>query len=77
MIVSEVGGLPELVQDRRFVVPPGDPHVLANAMTLCLDNPAVLRNMASDAESISTKYSWTEIAKQTEKIYKLQLQFQY
>ena len=69
MIVSDVGGLPELVKDRRFVVPPGNHKALAEAMTCCLENPAILLGMASDAETISEQFAWPEIAKQTMAVY--------
>lgn len=69
MIVSNVGGLSELVKDRRFIVPPADPKALADAMSLCLQNATVLSGMASDADAISVKFAWPEIAKQTVTIY--------
>jgi len=69
MIVSNVGGLPELVKDRRFIVPPTDPKALADAMSFCLQAPSVLSGMASDTETISAQFAWPEIAKQTLTIY--------
>jgi glycosyltransferase involved in cell wall biosynthesis len=65
MIVSDVGGLPDLVKDRRFIVPPGDPSALADAIRLCLENPEILSEMAEDAKTISAKFAWPAIAENT------------
>ncbi|MCD6586900.1 MAG: glycosyltransferase family 4 protein [Desulfobacteraceae bacterium] len=69
MIVSKVGGLPDLVKDPNWVVPPGDPSALARAVIICLGNPNMIEQMKSEAETISYKFSWSEIADKTEKIY--------
>jgi glycosyltransferase involved in cell wall biosynthesis len=69
MIVSKVGGLPEFVKDNRFIVPPRDPHLLAEAIVKCLKNPTLLEDMRTNAETVSNEFAWPEIAKQTEKIY--------
>ena len=69
MIVSNVGGLPDLVNDKRCVVQPGDHSALANAVIRCLKDPTMLESMKSDAENVSGKFAWKEIAKKTEKIY--------
>jgi glycosyltransferase involved in cell wall biosynthesis len=74
MIVSDVGGLPEMVKDNRFIVPSGNPKALADAMIFCLENPAILSGMTTDAESIVWQFAWSEIAKQTVTIYQQALQ---
>ncbi len=70
MIVSNVGGLPDFVKDRKWVVPPKNPSALADAIIQCLQNPDLLKRMESDAEIISHQFSWSQIAEKTEKIYK-------
>jgi glycosyltransferase involved in cell wall biosynthesis len=69
MIVSDVGGLPDLVKDPKWVVPPKDHSVLADAVLCCFNGPNMIEQMKSDAEEISEKFSWSEIADKTEKIY--------
>ena len=69
MIVSDVGGLPELVRDRRFVVPPRDPEALANAIITCFQNPDLLSTMAKDADTVAQKLSWPAIARKTCDVY--------
>jgi glycosyltransferase involved in cell wall biosynthesis len=50
-IVSDVGGLPELVVDREsgLVVPPRDPAALAGAIMALFENPAKRRRMGEAA----------------------------
>lgn len=50
-IVSDVGGLPELVVDREsgLVVPPKDPAALAGAIMALFENPAKRRRMGEAA----------------------------
>lgn len=69
MIVTRVGGLPELVGDQRFVVPPKDPSALAKAVVFCLKDPAQLQQMSADAEIIALKFAWPTIAKKTWAVY--------
>lgn len=69
MIVSDVGGLPELVNDRRLVVPAGDAAALAQAIVCCLDDSARLAAMAADAERVAEKFAWPGIAEKTNTIY--------
>lgn len=73
MIVTEVGGLPELVSDRRFIIEPANSKALAEAVIGCLQDPATLSRMASDAETISGKFAWSGIAEQTAIIYQQML----
>jgi glycosyltransferase involved in cell wall biosynthesis len=73
MIVSAVGGLPDLVADARYVVPPGDVSALAERMLDCLQNPLELARMSSDAAAAAESMSWTSIARKTWMIYALLL----
>ena len=69
MIVTEVGGLPDLVRDRRCVVPVKDPAALARAMAMCLTDPTQLTAMTAAAEVVAVELDWSSIAKQTCRIY--------
>jgi glycosyltransferase involved in cell wall biosynthesis len=69
MIVTDVGGLPDLVRDRRYVVPAKEPEALAQAIINCIDDQAQLEAMAAAAESIAESLGWSSIAKKTYKIY--------
>lgn len=70
MVVSDVGGLPDLVPDRRCVVPPDDPAALAAAMIRLLTNPALLDEIATQMKPLVAKYSWPRIAAATRDVYR-------
>ncbi|MCP4691822.1 MAG: glycosyltransferase [Desulfobacterales bacterium] len=69
LIVSSVGGLPNLVADPRCVTPPNDPAALARAMEECLASPERLAAMAADAEVIAAELGWPGIARKTWAVY--------
>ena len=69
LIVTRVGGLPDLVVDQRAVIPPADPTALAEAVANCLKNSIRLKKMANDADIIAQRLSWKGIAKQTITVY--------
>ena len=69
MIVTDTGGLPELVQDSRWVVPPGNAVELSKAMTSCLQDRMVLRQMAEQSDKIRQTFSWKNIAQRTVHLY--------
>jgi len=52
-IVSNVGGMPELVTNNEtgLVVPPLDPEALANAISFMADNPAKRKEMGQHAKN--------------------------
>ena len=69
LIVSRVGGLPDLVCDPRCVVPPQDPSALADALDGCLQNPDRLEGMVNDAGRVAHELSWAAIAEKTFAVY--------
>ncbi|MGD9212612.1 MAG: glycosyltransferase, partial [Desulfobacteraceae bacterium] len=70
MIVTRVGGLPELVIDPKAVVSERDPAALAEAIITTFNDPARLKKMAKDADTVAKRISWDNIVKQTIGIYK-------
>ncbi len=69
LVVTRVGGLPDLVLDSQAIVPPANSRALADAITSALNNPDRLRKMAQDADSVAKRFSWESIAKRTIVIY--------
>jgi glycosyltransferase involved in cell wall biosynthesis len=72
MVLSDVGGFRELVEDHGAgrLVPPGDPDALAAAMAELLESPqerAMLERRA--AEAAAGPYSWDRIAGRTIALY--------
>ncbi|MFC1862365.1 glycosyltransferase family 4 protein [Thermodesulfobacteriota bacterium] len=70
MIVTDTGGLPELVLDPRNVVPPKDVDALANEIISCLRDSDRLDQMSKDAEKVATTISWSAIAEKTWSVYR-------
>ena len=69
MIVTDVGGLPELVRDSRYVVPADDPTSLARAIVSCLKDINRLADMSSSAGQIAEKIAWPSIGQKTWSVY--------
>lgn len=69
MIVSDVGGLPDLVPNRRWVVPPKNPTALSRAIIDCLTDPDLLVEMANDTKKVAARLSWASIAEKTIALY--------
>ena len=70
MIVTDVGGLPELVSDPGCIVPPNRPAALARAILRCIQDPSRLQALSVDADAISKQFTWPVIAKTTYLMYK-------
>jgi glycosyltransferase involved in cell wall biosynthesis len=67
VIATQVGGLPEAVEDGRngFLVPAGSPERLAEKISLLLDDPALAGQMGAYARHLSeTRFSWQTVAAQ-------------
>ena len=69
MIVSDVGGLPDLVKNRKYVISPKDTYAFARCMIECLKDQSRLAAMAADAETVAAEMSWSSIAQKTCAIY--------
>jgi len=72
VVVTNIGGLREMVDDRETgrVVAPGDADALARAILAALDDPAVSAAMGDRArEIVRTRYSLAALANAYEKVY--------
>jgi glycosyltransferase involved in cell wall biosynthesis len=69
MIVTDVGGLPELVSDPRSVVPPNDADALAERIAECLKDPERLARMRDAAAELARTFSWDRIAEESVALY--------
>jgi glycosyltransferase involved in cell wall biosynthesis len=69
MVVSNVGGLPELVADKRCVVKPNDPNALANVVVSILKDPDMGQCMTHRLDRVAKQLDWADIAKKTVGVY--------
>ncbi|MGQ0626450.1 MAG: glycosyltransferase [Sporichthyaceae bacterium] len=72
VLVSAVGGLPEVIRDGAtgFVVPPRDPEALAQRMRELHDDPALRGRLgAAGREHARAKYTWQENATRMLEVY--------
>ena len=67
--MTSVGGLPNLVKNTDYIVPPGNPDILAGKIIDCLSDPERLAAMAEDAGQVAADISWPAIAQKTQAIY--------
>jgi len=69
MIVTDTGGLPDLVSDPACVVPCGDPDALAEKILAILSDDRLYQKLKNDAAKIENAMSWEHIANQTISLY--------
>ena len=72
VVASRVGGIPEVVVDGEtgWLVPPGDPSALAQALRGALADPARARRMGeAGRRRVEGHFSWDRIAERTLAVY--------
>lgn len=69
LIVTDVGGLPELVKEKQMVVKPNDPGALAAAILEAIGNDLLLQKLTLDAKELSIECSWDCVGLSTIQLY--------
>jgi glycosyltransferase involved in cell wall biosynthesis len=72
VVATEVGGLPEAVEDGRngFLVPARSPRELADKILAVVQRPELARSMGEYARHLSeTRFSWTTVAGRMVEVY--------
>ncbi len=72
VIVSEVGGLPEIVkhEETGLLIPPKDPEALARSLARLLENPELAHRLGQKArEHVQEKYSLERLAQVVNAMY--------
>lgn len=78
VVVTNVGGLPEMVDENRsgFIVPPRDPEALADAIVRLLEDEPLRQKMAQGAMALSEgRLSPATLAQETEDVYRRAIDF--
>ena len=73
MVLSDVGGFSELVEDEGAgrLVPPGDPEALGAALAELIDDADARRALEERAAAAAAgPYSWDRVAEQTLGVYR-------
>ena len=69
MVVTNVGGLTDVVRDPRAIVAPGEPKALAVAICAVLTSRQLQSKLEEEARDVSKEFGWERIAAQTVQVY--------
>ena len=70
LISSSGGALPEVIKDTGIIIPPKNVKEIYNAVDYLLSSPHSAKELAEKGlQRAKSKFSWTAIAKQLEKVY--------
>jgi glycosyltransferase involved in cell wall biosynthesis len=63
VVSTDVGGIPHLVEDGKtaLLVPPRDPHAMAQALLQLVDDPAQAARLAAAGRVSVQQYSWPSV----------------
>ena len=70
LLVTDVGGLPEYIKDKRALVIPNDIQDLSNKLINILQNNQLQLKLSKDSEELSKYLTWDKIADKTIEIYR-------
>lgn len=71
-VATDAGGAPEVIQDgyNGFLVPPGNPEALANAMDSLLKNPNLARTLGENGRKhVEEKFTIQRTAREVQDVY--------
>lgn len=71
IVSTAVGGIPEALEDGRsgLLVPPRDPHALAEALKRLIDNPDFAKTLGTRARERVKNFALEKMLRETEKVY--------
>lgn len=70
IVVTDVGSLPDLVIDKKSIVPPGNTQALARRVLEILGSPDLRSRLKEDSRDLAKTYDWSIIADSTLRVYK-------
>lgn len=69
MVVTQVGGLPDLVIDKQFAVEPCNPEAMAERILQILADESLAKKLSEDSRTLLQKNSWDSITDKMVEIY--------
>ncbi len=70
IIVTRVGGMTEIVQDRGLVMPPGEPEEITRAIRYYLEHPEEARKFSTGAgQFLRRRLTLSRMVQETERVY--------
>ena len=72
IVVTPVGGIPEVIKDREngLLVPPGDAHALAQALREILEDSSLRKMLAENAvRTVEARFSAPVVLTQLSRVY--------
>ena len=70
LVVTNLGGLSDLVLDKRFAVEPAQPDKMAEKVLMILQDDQLAKKLSEDSKTLLKKFSWGPICDKTINIYK-------
>ncbi len=77
LIVSDVGGLPELVKDKNCIIQPNNPDDLADKILTILNDENLHIKLSRESGELADEYSWNTVAKKTVNLYEMLMKMQH
>jgi glycosyltransferase involved in cell wall biosynthesis len=69
ILVTRVGGLPDLVDDERAIVTAGDVRELATALSQVMTSTDLRGKLETDSKRIASRSGWDAVAESTARLY--------
>lgn len=71
VVASDIPGYASVITDRvdGWLVPPGDPQALADAIATLLDNPSLAGTLAEAGSRGVERYDWAEVTRRVREVY--------
>jgi len=62
VVATQVGGIPDILPNKKLIIPPNDSTALASRIKMLLQNEAFAVKVSMENRKTATQYSWSRIA---------------
>ena len=70
LVVTNVGGLPDLLKNKEFVAEKNNIKQIAEKIIKILKDKKLAKQLSNDSKEMCKEYQWSDIAKKTAELYK-------